>query len=126
MVARAGIVRHPVLQIPRLADIEDLGASVQHAVNAGRSVQLLDVIRDDLVARAGYIVHANPGAVEEMILSVDCNVSHVKARGKLSTVSVDNSAEKISGSRNFLGFLALSLMCLFFRHISKALFLNEK
>jgi hypothetical protein len=78
------------------------------------------------VARAGDIVHANPGAVKELILSTGCNVSNAKARGKLSTVSVDNSAEKISGSRNFLGFLALSLMCLFFRHIVNTLFLNEK
>jgi hypothetical protein len=60
-----------------------------------------------------------------MILLAACNEPWAGARGKLSTVSVDNLAEKISSARNFRCFRPDSVICLFFRQDSKYLILND-
>jgi hypothetical protein len=48
------------------------------------------------------------------------------ARAKLSPVSVDNSAEKISGVANFRCFQPVSQGCLFFGRFVKPLILGQR
>jgi hypothetical protein len=55
-----------------------------------------------------------------------CNDISMGAREKLSTISVDKSAEKLLGEANFPCFWPLSLKRLFFRHIIKVLILLER
>jgi hypothetical protein len=49
-----------------------------------------------------------------------------RTRGKLSTLSVDNLAEKFSGASKFPCFRRVSLICLFFRHFVNPLKPNER
>ena len=55
-----------------------------------------------------------------------CNDISMGARAKLSTNSVDKSAEKLLGGANFPCFWPLSPICLFFRQIVKVLILFER
>ncbi len=53
-VARAlGVVRHALLQIARLAHVNDVSVTVDHAVNAGRVRQAAHLFRDQFRARNG-------------------------------------------------------------------------
>jgi hypothetical protein len=55
-----------------------------------------------------------------------CNDTAPRARGKLSTIPVDNSADKFQGTGNFCWIRLLSPICLIFRQFNKALILFEK
>ena len=46
----AGIIRHPVLEVPRLADIDDIALGVIHPVNPRLARQPCDEIADDIGA----------------------------------------------------------------------------
>jgi hypothetical protein len=70
---------------------------------------------------ARFFVHAGGLPIRVSILRSRCTEPWAGARGKLSTVSVDNSAEKISGEPFFRCFQAGSLECPIFRQFCKAL-----
>jgi hypothetical protein len=70
---------------------------------------------------ARFFVHADGLPITVSILRSRCTEPWAGAREKLSTVSVDNSAEKISGGRFFRCFQAASLDCLFFGRFPKSL-----
>jgi hypothetical protein len=53
-------------------------------------------------------------------------ISGARAREKLSTVSVDNLAEKISGEANFPCFRPGSLICLKFMRLDNALIQKKR
>jgi hypothetical protein len=56
-----------------------------------------------------------------MILGTGCNLTSTWTRGKLSTRSVDNSAENLTAARIPLAIQVASLSCLFFRLYCKHL-----
>ncbi|WP_294612181.1 hypothetical protein [uncultured Roseovarius sp.] len=57
-----------------------------------------------------------------MILWLCCNDTAPRARGKLSTVLVDNSEDKFRGTRNFRWIQQPSLICLKNRRFDKLLY----
>jgi hypothetical protein len=59
------------------------------------------VIGDHLMSGAGLFGHAERTISDAPILRVRCTEPRAGARGKLSTVSVDKFAEKISGGPDF-------------------------
>jgi hypothetical protein len=61
-----------------------------------------------------------------LILRSRCNDTRVLARGKESTVSVDNFAEKISAWLKKRCFLGSNQICLFFRQLFKPLINNKR
>jgi hypothetical protein len=75
---------------------------------------------------AGCVGHAQSGLSDASILVLGCNDKGPSARGKKSTVSVDNIAEKFSGAQNFSCFSPRATVCLIFRQTFKALILMQR
>jgi hypothetical protein len=70
---------------------------------------------------AGLLAHAERTISDVAILGQGCTEPRAGARGKLSTVSVDNFAEKISGAQDSCGIRGDSVICLKNRQFFKPL-----
>ena len=72
MAKGSGVVRNPVLQVPRLADIDDIALGINHAVNAGLSWKPGDKIADNIGAGGGFSDGHRPNVVSPAIPGNRC------------------------------------------------------
>ena len=106
-----GIVRHPRLEVPRLADVKHTRLRIQHPVHPRRAVKRLEVGLDQAVPGRRIprrlLVLVDHGFLY-VILCDGCTLSAPGARAKASTILVDNSADKFGSHGNFRWFRPLS------------------
>ena len=128
MARGPSVIGHPRPQVAGLADIQNLALGVQHPVNAGRAIQHPEIGLDNLMAgwENRLIGHAAALSLRGVILALAAMIGGLRAREKLSTLSVDNLEEKFCGSLKFPCIQPVSSVCLFFRHLSNPLNINKR
>ena len=128
----ARIVGNPRLQVAGLANVQHLRLRIEHPVNPRRAIQSFQIGLNNAETYGCVIwllVCVLHGCAALLGASIPCHGCYdicMGAREKLSTNSVDKSAENILGGANYPCFWPLSPICLFFRHIVKVLIWLER
>jgi hypothetical protein len=100
---RLGIVRHPLLQVARLADVQNRALVIEHPVHARRPVQPRHLVGDQgVTGRPGRVPRRIPSgcvgrAIHAAIPSGAAPFMPGCSRGNKSTKPVDKSGDKVAG-----------------------------